>query len=115
MVYFVAKLIGTVLLVAIPTAIVYWRNKGQLSIGKSYMRALLHVVRVTAWGIIVVGVILTAASTAALLGTPFPGNWPWWSIFFCLGFVGVGYGIQRLARFVLNDADWNNMFASKDR
>ena len=49
MVYFVAKLIGTVLLVAIPTAIVYWRNKGQLSIGKSYMRALLHVVRVTAW------------------------------------------------------------------
>jgi hypothetical protein len=32
-----------------------------------------------------------------------------------LAVVGVGYAIKRLARFVLNDPDWNNMFASKDR
>lgn len=57
-------LVIVVLFNTIPTAIVYRRNRGQLSIYKSYQRARFHVFR--------------------------------------------------LACFVLNDPDWNNMYASKD-
>ena len=109
------QIIATVLLVSAPTAIVYWRNRGQLSVGKSYLRGLLHFFRALGWGAVVLGSIFAVLSGAALVGVGPGGNWPWWSIFFSLAFVGIGYGTQRLMRFILNDADWNNMFASKDR
>jgi len=112
---FVAQLLGTLALIAIPAALVYWRNDGKLSVYKSYLRGMLHLFRVMGWTAVVFGALFTAFSAAALLGARLGGNFPWWSIFFGLGLAGLGYGIQRLMRFILRDEDWNNMFASKDR
>lgn len=108
-----ASFIGTLLLVAIPTAIVYWRNKGKLSARKSYLKGMLYVFRVLGWGFIIWGVLFLPLFITDLFGLI---NWgyPWWSIAFSAFLIGFGYGLQRLMRFILNDPDWNNMFASKD-
>jgi len=111
---FLAQLLGTFVLVAVPTAIVYWRNDGKLSVGRSYLRGLLHLFRVIGWAVVVFGTFFALLSVASLLGAKIDG-FPWWFVFFGLGFAGLGYGIQRLMRFILRDEDWNNMFAWKDR
>jgi hypothetical protein len=101
-------------LVAIPTAIVYRRNKGTLSITKSYTRAIFHIFRVMGWMFIVVGVTFLPFIFAGMTGH-LDGNWPWWSLPFILAYIGVGYGLQRFMKFLLKDEDLKNMFASKDR
>lgn len=106
----VASVIGTLTLVSVATAIVYWRNRGSLSVRHSYTRAMLHYFRVFGWMLLVIGSLFTAPSVAALLGAELGGNWPWWSTFIFLACVGVGYGLQRLMRFPLNDPDLRNMF-----
>jgi hypothetical protein len=37
-----ANVVASVVLVGVPAAIIYWRNKSTLSVGKSYLRGLLY-------------------------------------------------------------------------
>lgn len=108
-------LICSLLLAGVPTAIVYRRNRGKLPLGKSYLRAMLHTMRVIAWFIAASGLILLLFYSATLTGL-FPEIvYPWWSALPILFFMAAGYGLQRLMRYILNDPDWNNMFISGDR
>jgi hypothetical protein len=113
--YLIFLLICSLLLVGLPTAIVYRRNQGKLSLRKSYLRATLHMIRVIAWFIVGSCLIVLLVIVASLAGA-FPDiHYPWWSILAIVFFTAVAYGIQRLMRYILNDPDWNNMFISGDR
>lgn len=108
-------LICSLLLVGLPTAIVYRRNQGKLSLGRSYLRATLHMIRIIAWFIVGSCLILLLIVVASLAGA-FPDiHYPWWSILAIVFLTAVAFGIQRLMRYILNDTDWNNMFISGDR
>ncbi|MDP1749347.1 MAG: hypothetical protein Q8L22_07810 [Reyranella sp.] len=109
---FLINALATLTLVAIPAAIVYWRNKGKLSVGKSYHRGLLHLFRVMGWMFMMWGALFLPLVVTDLIGLSHWG-YPWWSIFFVLAFVAFGYGLQRLMKFILRDPDANNMFFSK--
>jgi hypothetical protein len=108
----IALTLVAVALVAIPAVIVFWRNKGKLSVGKSYLRGLLHLARIMGWMFMLWGVLLLPFVVTDLIGRSDWG-YPWWSIFFVPALVAFGYGLQRLMKFILRDPDWNNMFSSK--
>ena len=103
-----------VAVVAIPAAIVYRRNRGTLSLGQSYQRAFLYVLRVVGWCLVVVGLTFVPFIVAGLTGH-LHGYWPWWSLPFILAYIAVGYGLQRLMTFLVKDEDLKNMFWSKER
>ena len=108
-------LLASLLLAGLPTAIVYRRNQGKLSLGRSYLRATLHTIRVIAWLLVGAGLISVLVFIASLAGAFPEARFPWWTIFPILFQTAFGYGIQRLMRYILNDPDWNNMFISQDK
>ncbi|GEP61657.1 hypothetical protein [Reyranella soli] len=109
---FLISALSGLVLVAVATAIVYQRNKGKLSVGKSYLKGLLHLFRVMGWMFMVWGVLFVPVVVTDLIGFSHWG-YPWWSIFFVFAFVALGYALQRLMKYIPRDPDWNNMFASK--
>jgi|SRR5580698_6224896 hypothetical protein len=82
--------------------------------GTNSLKGRLQRLRITGWIFVGGGALFTVLTVVALMHARVGDNWPWWSIFFGPTLGGIGYGIQRTVRFVLEDPDWNNMFASKD-
>lgn len=103
------NVVGSLVLVGIPAAIVYWRNKGRLSVAGSYHRGLLYLFRAMGWLFMIWGVLFLTLLITNLAGLSHWG-YPWWTVAFSLGFGVVGYGLQRLTKFILRDPDANNMF-----
>ena len=81
--------------------------------GKNSLRSRLQFIRFGGWIAIFVGTVFIALSVAGLLGAQI-GGFEWWVILVGLLAAGIGYGIDRVVRFALNDPDWNNMFGSKE-
>lgn len=73
---FLVSALASLVLVAVPTAVVYWRNKGELSVGKSYLKGLLHLFRVMGWMFMVSGVLFVPVVVTDLIGFSHWG-YPW--------------------------------------
>jgi hypothetical protein len=72
-------------------------------------RLQIFIFRFAAWWMIVIG------SLGAILSlVPSTPDWPWGSLFFLIC-PAVGFMILRALRWLLNDPDYKNMTASRDR
>jgi hypothetical protein len=98
-----------VALSVVPTLIVYRWHRGHLSFRASNARALFHYLRVFGW--LLFGLNLFVFAPLWIVGRVKPNLWtyPWWGILFILAMAGIGYGLQRLGKFLLQDEDLKNI------
>jgi phosphatidylglycerophosphate synthase len=97
------------LFVATPTTIVYWRNKGRLSRRASYLRSIFYGFRVVGWMVVAMSVLIFFPLWLTDIAGLTHWGYPWWTILLLLALVALGYGFQRLAKFLLQDEDLKNM------
>jgi hypothetical protein len=89
--------------VGIPIALIYRRNRAPRGSPRiTYARAVIHYMKFAAWGLMVVSFVFLVPITTDLMGFSRFG-YPSWAIVLPPVAFLLGFGLRRLAVFVLED------------